>query len=215
MLLENYIDHTLLKPDASILEIEKLCEEAKTYHLYAVCVHGCHLETCKEALYGTGVKLVTVAGFPTGAHLTETKCFEARLGIELGADEIDMVMNIGWMKSGDYGLVGAEIAQVKKTIGDKVLKVILETCYLDRNEKRLACEMAIGAGADFVKTSTGFGPLGATLEDVALIKQWVGDAIGIKASGGIKDAATAKKYLSMGASRIGTSSGAAMLAALN
>ncbi len=214
MLLENYIDQTLLRPDATISEVATLCEEAKRYHFYAVCVHGCHLATCKKALWGTGVRLVTVVGFPTGANLTETKCSEARQAIALGADEIDMVMNIGWMKSGEHGLVEAEIEKVKNTIGDKVLKVILETCYLNGNEKRLACEMAIRAGADYVKTSTGFGPLGATFEDVASIKKWVGEAIKIKASGGIKDAETAKKYISLGASRIGTSSGAAMMATL-
>jgi deoxyribose-phosphate aldolase len=215
MRLENYIDHTLLRPDASLLEVEKCCEEAKTYHFYAVCVHGCHLATCKKALFGTGVQLVTVVGFPTGANLTETKCFEAGQAIALGADEIDLVMNIGWMKSGEYRLVEAEIEKVKNAIGNKVLKVILETCYLDKKEKRLACEMAIRAGAEFVKTSTGFGPLGATFEDVASIKEWVGEAIKIKASGGIKDAETAKKYISLGASRIGTSSGTAMMAPLH
>jgi deoxyribose-phosphate aldolase len=214
MRLENYIDHTLLRPDATVADIEKLCGEAVRYQLYAVCVQGCHLATCKKALWGTGVRLVTVVGFPNGANLTETKCFEAERATALGADEIDMVMNIGWMKSGEHGLVEAEIKKVKKTIGDKVLKVILETCYLNGSEKRHACEMAIRAGADFVKTSTGFGPMGATFEEVASIKKWVGEAIKIKASGGIKDAETAKRYISLGASRIGTSSGAAMMATL-
>ncbi len=214
MRLENYIDHTLLRPDATIREVETLCKEAITNRFYAICVHGCHLASCKKALFGAGVRLVAVVGFPTGAHATETKCFEAEQAIALGADEIDMVMNIGWMKSGEYGLAEGEIEKVKKNIGDKVLKVILETCYLNANEKRLACEMAIRAGADYVKTSTGFGPLGATFEDVASIKKWVGEAIKIKASGGIKDAGTAKKYISLGASRIGTSSGAAMMATL-
>ncbi len=207
MQLEHYIDHTILKPAATVSDIKKLCKEAKAYNFYAVCVNGCHTALAKKELEHSKVKLAIVVGFPLGAMSMETKTFEAVEGIKNGADEIDMVINIGWLKSGEYSLVRNEISQIKKAIGDKVLKVIIETCYLTIEEKQKACQLAVEAKADFVKTSTGFGSGGATFEDVELMKNSVGDKAKIKASGGVKDRETALHYIKLGASRLGTSSG--------
>ncbi|MCK0162151.1 deoxyribose-phosphate aldolase [Allomuricauda sp. F6463D] len=207
MALENFIDHTNLKPTATIADIKKLCEEAKSYGFYAVCVNGCQVPIAKEALKNTSVKVAAVIGFPLGAMSTKAKVFEAMDCIENGADEIDMVINIGWLKSELYDTVREEITAIKKAIGDKILKVIIETCYLTEEEKAKACILAIEGQADFVKTSTGFGTGGATFEDVKLMKRIVGENSKIKASGGIKDKETALKYLELGVTRIGTSSG--------
>ena len=207
MQIQDYIDHTLLKPTATISDIEKLCKEAIDHKFYAVCVNGCYTKQAKKRLQGSKVKLAVVIGFPLGAMSTESKVFEAQDGIAHGADEVDMVINVGWMKSGKFNLVQREISNIKKAIGAKVLKVIIETCYLTKEEKIKACELALDAGADFVKTSTGFGTGGATLKDVKLMKDVVGSKAKIKASGGIKDRATALKYIALGVSRIGTSSG--------
>lgn len=207
MQIENYIDHTNLKPTAMPSDIEKLCNEARDYKFYAVCVNGCYTKLAKEQLQNSIVKLAVVIGFPLGAMSTEAKVFEAKDCVTHGADEIDMVINVGWLKSGKLNLVQQEISKIKKAIGEKVLKVIIETCYLSTEEKIKACDLAVKAGADFVKTSTGFGPGGATLEDVKLMKDVVGNKAKIKASGGIKDRGTALKYIAIGVSRIGTSSG--------
>ena len=211
MQLENFIDHTLLKPTATEEDIRLLCSEAFNYKLYAVCINGGYISLAKELLRGSKVKLVSVVGFPLGAMSTRAKVQEAKDYIERGADELDMVLNIGWLKSGKFSVVEDEITQVKKVLGSGVLKVILETCYLTEEEKRMACTLAVNAKADFVKTSTGFGTGGATFEDVVLMKSVVENKIKIKASGGIKDAATAKRYIDLGVSRIGTSSGVAIV----
>lgn len=192
-------------------DIQKLCDEAKTQGFYAVCVNGCHVSLAKKALENSKVKLAAVIGFPLGAMSTKTKVFEAKDCVLNGADEIDMVINIGWLKSKMYEAVGNEIQAIKLAIGDKILKVILETCYLTDAEKEKACSLSVEAGANFVKTSTGFGSGGATFEDVILMKRVVGNKAKIKASGGIKDKETALKYIELGVSRIGTSSGPTLL----
>ena len=211
MKLENYIDHTLLKPTATISDIKELCDNAKKHNFFAVCVNGCHTTLAKKELGRSQVKLVVVIGFPLGANSSKCKLKEALDSIENGADEIDMVINIGWLKSEKYDLVRTEISDIKKAIGSKILKVIIETCYLTRKEKQDACQLAMDANADYVKTSTGFGSGNATFEDVQLMKDVVGDRVKIKASGGIKDSATALRYIELGVSRIGTSSGIALL----
>lgn len=211
MILSNFIDHTNLKPTASLSEIQKLCGEAKYYGFYAVCVNGCHVSLAAEELKNTKVKIAAVVGFPLGAMSTEAKVFEARECVKNRADEIDMVINISWLKSNEDSRVRNEIKSIKRAIGDKILKVILENCYLTTSEKEKACTLAVEAGADFVKTSTGFGSGGATFEDVILMKKIVGDKLGVKASGGIKDKETALKYIDLGVSRIGTSSGIILL----
>jgi deoxyribose-phosphate aldolase len=207
MAIADFIDHTNLKPTATIADIQKLCEEAKTYGFYAVCVSGCHVPIAKKALKNGPVKVAAVIGFPLGAMSTKAKVFEAMDCIENGSDEVDMVINIGWLKSEMYDAVRDEIKAIKQAIGDKILKVIIETCYLTEAEKEKACVLAVEAHADFVKTSTGFGSGGATFEDVKLMKRAVGDKAKIKASGGVKDKETAQKYIELGVSRIGTSSG--------
>lgn len=211
MHLPDFIDHTHLKPTATLSEVQHLCEEAKRHGFHAVCVNGCHVSLASEELKNTKVKIAAVVGFPLGAMSTEAKIFEAKDCVKHGADEIDMVINIGWLKSNEDGRVRNEIISIKQGIGDKILKVILETCYLTTSEKEKACILAVEAGADFIKTSTGFGSGGATFEDVILMKRMVGDKAKIKASGGIKDKETALKYIALGVSRIGTSSGPALL----
>ena len=205
--LENYIDHTLLKPTATVNDIRKLCEEAKTHRFYAVCVNACYVALAKKELEKTNIKVAAVIGFPLGAMTSDAKVYEAKDCIGNGADEVDMVINIGWLKSSKYKLVEAEIKKIKKSIGDRILKVIIECCYLTDEEKKTACQLAVNAKADFVKTSTGFGPGGATFEDVKLMKATVGNKARIKASGRIKDKETASTYIELGVSRIGTSSG--------
>ena len=207
MELSRYIDHTLLKPTATPEDIIKLCDEAKEYNFYAVCVNPGYVATAKKELVNSKIKIAAVVGFPLGANSTQTKVFEAKLAIKEGANEIDMVLNIGFLKSKMYGLVQDEIAAVRDSIGDRTLKVILETCYLTNEEIRKACQICKNAKADFVKTSTGFGNGGATEEAIKLMLEEVGNTLKIKASGGIKDRGTAKKYIEMGVSRIGTSSG--------
>ncbi len=211
MHLNKFIDHTLLKPTATIQEIKILCSEALEYDFYAVCVNGCHVKTVKSILNKSDVKIAAVIGFPLGAMSTAAKIAEAEFCIADGADEIDMGINIGWLKSGENKRVEAEISGIKKAIGNTVLKVIIETCYLSEEEKKTACLAALNAKADFVKTSTGFGSGGATPEDVKLMKEVVGDKLQIKASGGIKDKKTAINYINMGVNRLGTSSGIVLL----
>lgn len=211
MLLEKYIDHTNLKPTATESDIKKLCEEAKIHGFYAVCVNGCHVPLAKKSLDKTHIKIAAVVGFPLGAMSTKAKIFEAVDCIENGADEIDMVINVGWLKSGMYDAVRNEIKAVKEAIRNNILKVIIETCYLTDKEKEKACKLALAANADYVKTSTGFGTGGATFDDVKLMKRIVGGNTRIKASGGVKDKETAIQYIELGVSRIGTSSGPSLI----
>ena len=203
--LNKYIDHTILKATASSSDVQKLCEEAIEHEFYSVCVNGCYVADAKQLLQGTDVKVAAVVGFPLGAMTTAAKVFEAKEAVENGASEIDMVINVA--KDGEFEYVENEIRQIKEAIGDNVLKVIIETCYLTDEEKVKACELSLVAKADFVKTSTGFGTGGATYEDVKLMKSVVGDNAKVKASGGVRDKETAQKYVELGAERLGTSSG--------
>jgi len=205
--INSYIDHTLLKPTATKKEIIKLCQEAKEYQFYAVCINSCYVSLAKKELATSSVKVCSVIGFPLGAMSTKAKVEEAKQAVKDGADEIDMVMNLGWLKSADYDAVWKDIEAVKLAIGNRVLKVILETCYLNKAEIIKASELALLSKADFIKTSTGFGTGGATIEAVTLMKSVVKNNAKIKASGGIKDRKTALKYIALGADRIGTSSG--------
>ena len=205
--LNKYIDHTILKATASKSDLQKLCEEAIEHEFYSVCVNGCYVADAKQLLQGTDVKVAAVVGFPLGAMTTAAKVFEAKEAVENGASEIDMVINVAKLKDGEFEYVENEIRQIKEAIGDNVLKVIIETCYLTDEEKVKACELSLVAKADFVKTSTGFGTGGATYEDVKLMKSVVGDNAKVKASGGVRDKETAEKYVELGAERLGTSSG--------
>ena len=205
--LNKYIDHTILKATASSSDVQKLCEEAIEHEFYSVCVNGCYVADAKHLLQGTDVKIAAVVGFPLGAMTTAAKVFEAKEAVENGASEIDMVINVAKLKDGEFEYVENEIRQIKEAIGDNVLKVIIETCYLTDEEKVKACELSLVAKADFVKTSTGFGTGGATYEDVKLMKSVVGDNAKVKASGGVRDKETAQKYVELGAERLGTSSG--------
>ena len=207
MPLENYIDHTLLKPSATTENIIQLCDEAKKYNFFAVCVNGSFVKLAKRELINSNVKIAAVVGFPLGATAPSIKVLETKTYINDGADEIDMVINIGMLKSKDFKYLENEIQAVKNELGDRVLKVIIETCYLTDEEKKVVCEIAMNAGADFVKTSTGFGTNGATIADVKLIKEVLKGQLSIKASGGISDKETALNYISLGVTRIGTSSG--------
>ena len=207
MELNKYIDHTILKATASSSDVQKLCEEAIEHEFYSVCVNGCYVADAKQLLQGTDVKVAAVVGFPLGAMTTAAKVFEAKEAVENGASEIDMVINVAKLKDGEFEYVENEIRQIKEAIGDNVLKVIIETCYLTDEEKVKACELSLAAKADFVKTSTGFGTDGATYEDVKLMKSVVGDNAKVKASGGVRDKETAQKYIDLGAERLGTSSG--------
>ena len=205
--LNKYIDHTILKATASSADVQKLCEEAIEHEFYSVCVNGCYVADAKHLLQGTDVKVAAVVGFPLGAMTTASKVFEAKEAIENGASEIDMVINVAKLKDGEFDYVENEIRLIKEAIGDNVLKVIIETCYLTDEEKVKACELSLVAKADFVKTSTGFGTGGATYEDVKLMKSVVGNNAKVKASGGVRDKETAQKYVDLGAERLGTSSG--------
>lgn len=208
--INSYIDHTLLKATATIEDITQLCEEAIKYNFFSVCINGYYVPLAEELLRNSNVKICTVVGFPLGANSTRTKVFEAEDAIGYGADEIDMVMNLGLFKSGKLHSLETEIASIKNVIGRKVLKVIIESCYLSSEEIRTVSKIIENAGADYVKTSTGFGTGGATLEAISEIKKAISPKMKIKASGGIKDFKTAKAYLDLGVSRIGTSSGIAI-----
>ncbi len=211
MQLNKYIDHTLLKANATVNDIKKLCSEAKEHNFYAVCVNSYYVALANSELMHTDIKVAAVVGFPLGAMLTRVKIVEAQQCIDQGANEIDMVINIGLLKSGYYDIVEDEIRAIKKGIGDNTLKVIFENCYLTDEQKKIACKLSMNAGADFIKTATGFGTGGATLEDVKLMKKEVQNNLQIKASGGIRDLKTAKQYTDLGVSRIGTSSGIAIV----
>lgn len=201
------IDHTLLKPEATEDMIKKLCDEAKEYGFVAVCVNPFYVKKAKELLEGTNVKVATVVGFPLGANVKEVKAFETKKAIEDGAEEIDMVINIGALKNKDYETVKEDIKAVVEAAGDKaIVKVIIETCLLTDEEKVKACELAKESGAHYVKTSTGFSKAGAKVEDVKLMKKVIGEDMKVKASGGIRDYETAKAMIEAGASRIGASS---------
>ncbi len=205
-MFSKYFDHTILKADATEKEIINLCEEAKKYNFASVCVNPCYVKKCVEILKETDVDVCTVVGFPLGSMSTESKLFETEQALKDNADEIDMVINIGKLKDKDYDYVKNEINLLKKACGNKILKVIIETCLLTDEEKIKACELSKEAGADFVKTSTGMSKAGAKKEDIILMKNVVGNDLGVKASGGIKDLNSAKIMIDAGATRIGCSS---------
>ena len=205
MEINKIIDHTILKPDATKEEVQRVCAEAIQYHFASVCVNSCYTRLVHEALKGTGVKTCTVVGFPLGA--TSVKPLEASRAVFDGADEIDMVMHLGALKQKDYRAVRMDIESVVEASEYALVKVILETCLLTDDEKKRACELAVLAGADFVKTSTGFSTGGASAADVALMRQTVGPDIGVKVSGGIRTLEDALRMVEAGANRIGTSSG--------
>lgn len=206
MELNRYMDHTVLKADTTYEMIDKLCEEAKKYNFFSVCVNGCHVKRCAENLKGSNTKVCTVVGFPLGAMTTESKVFETENAIKNGATEIDMVINIGALKSNDLDFVYNDIkALVDVTRNKALLKVILETCLLTDEEIIKVSELCVKAGAEFVKTSTGFSTSGANEHVVALMKKTVGENAKVKASGGIRDKATALKMIELGADRLGVS----------
>ncbi|MGI4860925.1 MAG: deoxyribose-phosphate aldolase [Janthinobacterium lividum] len=209
--LAKYVDHTLLAADASREQIRRLCKEAQTHGFFSVCVNSGQVPFAAGLLKGGAVKVCAVVGFPLGAGLSDTKAFEAQRAIAAGAGEIDMVLNIGWLKDGLFDAVRDDIAQVKQACGVVPLKVILETCLLDDAQKTRACEICRDLGVAFVKTSTGFSKSGATLDDVRLMRRVVGADIGVKASGGVRDRATALAMIEAGATRLGTSSGVAIV----
>lgn len=206
-----YIDHTYLKPEATSADIDKLIAEAKEYGFKTICVNSSWVKYAHEKLQGSQVGITSVVGFPLGAMITQAKAFEAKLAIEHGADEIDMVINIGRLKDEQFEYVLNDIKAVKAACGDKVLKVIIETALLKDYEARKATELVLQSGADFVKTSTGFSFRGANFDDIAMMKEIVGDKIGIKAAGGVKTPEDMDKMISLGATRIGTSSGVKLI----
>lgn len=208
--LAKYIDHTALTAEKNEQDILKLCEEALEYGFYSVCINPCHISLAKQKLADSAVKICTVIGFPLGANATVVKAFETEQAIQAGAGEIDMVINVGWIKSNQWEKVQADIQAVFNACHDTPLKVILETCLLSKEEIVKACEICKTIGVAFVKTSTGFNKGGATVEDVALMKQTVGE-IGVKASGGIRDTQTALAMIEAGATRIGASAGIAIV----
>lgn len=211
MQLSHYIDHTLLKAEAQLSQIEKLCAEAKQHQFFSVCVNTSYVSKCAELLKGSSVKVCCVVGFPLGAMDTASKAFETKTAIANGAEEIDMVIQVGALKDRRLDYVEADIKAVVEAAAGRTVKVIIETSLLNDEDKKLACEAALRAKAHFVKTSTGFGGGGATLEDVRLMKSIVGDKAQVKASGGVKDLQQAKAMIEAGASRLGTSSGVAII----
>lgn len=212
MKLNKYIDHTLLKTDATLADIQKIIEEARKYDFASVCVSPIWVKTCAQALADTDVKVCTVIGFPQGTHTTATKVFETKDAIANGATEVDMVIPVGILKQGDYKAVVDDIkAVVNEAKGKALTKVIIETCLLTDEQIVLACKAAKEAGADFVKTSTGFSTAGATTHAVALMRQTVGKDMGVKASGGVRSLEDANAMIEAGANRIGTSNGTVMV----
>ena len=211
--IASYIDHTLLKPEASEADVLKVCAEAAEYRFKSVCVNPIWVKTVTTALKGSGVLACSVVGFPLGATPTDVKSFEARGAVLDGADEVDMVINIAAARAGDKGALVEDIAAVAETVhaGGAILKVIIETALLTDEQKVLACQAAVAAGANFVKTSTGFNGGGATVEDVALMRKTVGPDLGVKASGGVRSLADAQAMIAAGATRIGASSGIAIV----
>lgn len=211
MLNAKMFDHTLLKPEATKAQVEKICDEALQYSFASVCVNSYYTKFVAEKLAGSDVKVCTVVGFPLGQMSTKAKAAETEIAVADGAQEIDMVINVGALKEGSFDVVLQDIKAVKAACGDALLKVIIETCLLTDEEKVKACELSKEAGADFVKTSTGFSTGGATAEDVALMRKTVGPELGVKASGGIRNKETAEKMAAAGANRLGTSATIAIL----
>lgn len=211
MQVNKFIDHTLLKAFATEEEILKLCNEAIKYNFKSVCVNPANVKLAKQALEGSDVLVCTVIGFPLGANIPEIKALEAMMAIRDGADEIDMVINVGKAKDHDYNYIEKEIALVVSSSASKCVKVIIETCYLTDEEKVECCLAAKRANATFVKTSTGFGTGGATAEDIKLMRETVGDTMGVKASGGVRNLADLELMVENGATRIGASSGVAIM----
>lgn len=207
MELNKYIDHTLLKPEATKEQITKLCQEARQYDFASVCVNTCYVPLAKQLLAGSDVKVCCVVGFPLGAMDTVSKAFEAKTAVENGAQEVDMVINIGALKDKDYDYVTKDIATVVEASKPAIVKVIIEACLLTDEEKVEACKCSMNAKAEFVKTSTGFSTHGATPEDVALMKKTVGDICKVKAAGGVRSYDDAMKMIEAGADRLGCSAG--------
>ena len=205
-----HIDHTLLKAVATWEDIKVLCDEAIKYETASVCVPACYISRIHET-YGDKINICTVVGFPLGYSVTEAKILETRKAIEDGANEIDMVINISDVKNGDFEKVTKEIAALKEACGDKILKVIIETCYLTEEEKIAMCKAVTEAGADYIKTSTGFGTAGATIADIRLFKKYIGPNVKMKAAGGVKTVADLEMFINEGCDRIGTSSAVNML----
>ena len=212
MTLNHYIDHTVLKANAVEDDIRQLCTEAREHAFFSVCVNSVWVPAARAWLAGSPVKVCSVVGFPLGAMSPAAKVFEAKQAVADGADEIDMVINVGWLKDGEADAVRDEIRAIKEAIAPRVLKVIIETCYLSDAEKVLACTLAVEAGADYVKTSTGFGTGGATVDDVRLMLATVDGKALVKASGGVRDAQAAAQYVEMGVMRLGTSNGIKIVA---
>ena len=211
MKMSKYIDHTILKADARKEDIERICREAKEQDFASVCVNSCWVSLAKRLLEGSTVKVCTVVGFPLGAMSTAGKVAETEIAVKDGAEEIDMVINVGWLKDGDDAAVTEEIRAIKKACGSHILKVIIEACLLSDEEKVRACRDSVAAGADFVKTSTGFSKGGATVHDVRLMKETVKDACKVKAAGGIRTPEDMDAMIEAGAERIGTSNGIALV----
>lgn len=205
-----YIDHTLLKPVCTWDEIETMCKEALSYHTASVCIPPSYVKRAREA-FGPELPICTVIGFPLGYNPAEVKVCEARTALRDGADELDMVINLGDVKNRDFEKVYEEIRALRETAGSRILKVIVETCYLTRDEKIRLCEIVTKAGADYIKTSTGFGTAGATMEDILLFKEHIGSSVKIKAAGGIRTREDLEAFIQAGCSRIGTSSAVKLL----
>jgi deoxyribose-phosphate aldolase len=212
--LAAFIEHALLKPDASAAQIEQLCAEAREHNFFSVCVHGCWVAATRHFLAGSDVKVVSTVGFPLGAMAGDVKRYETEVAIDDGAHEIDVVLNIARLKAGDDKYVFREIVDVVEAADERTVKVILETCLLTDTEKVRACQLVVDSGAHFVKTSTGFSTAGATIADVKLMRETVGEKFGVKASGGIRDTQTALAMIEAGATRLGTSSGIAIIKGL-
>lgn len=210
--IEKYLDHTVLKPESTDLDIQKACLDAKKYDFKAVCIQPMWVKYTADMLKGSDVNTCTVIGFPLGANTSEVKAYEAKQAVKDGAVEVDMVINIGAIKSEDFSLVHDDIIAVVDAVkGKAIVKVIIETCLLTENEKVRACEISKRAGADFVKTSTGFSTGGATVEDIKMMRETVGKEMGVKASGGVRSLEDAKAMIEAGATRIGTSNGVAIV----
>jgi len=212
--LARYIDHTLLKPDATAKDIEQLCREAIEHQFWSVCVNGSRVAQAYSIVEDSGVKVACTVGFPLGAMSSDAKRLEVEAAIDDGAQEIDVVLNIGWLKDGDDSYVLRELRDIVDAAEERTVKVILETCLLSRDEKILACRLVLESGAHFVKTSTGFSSGGATTHDVQLMRECVGPQFGVKASGGIRDLKIALGMIESGATRLGTSSGVAIVKGL-
>ena len=211
MKLNKYIDHTLLKPEASKEQVLKLIEEAKVYDFASICVNPTWIEFAAEQLKDSDVKVCVPIGFPLGANTSDVKVFETKDAIQKGAGEVDMVINLGNVKQGDFESVTGEIKALKAACGDKILKVIIETCYLIDSEKIALCKCITDGGADYIKTSTGFGSSGASIEDIQLFKKHIGPNVKIKAAGGIRSISDMKAYIAEGCSRIGASAAVELL----